>query len=175
MTINGENFGASPGSVLFNAQTLPGGSIQSWSSSQIRVVMPDSLTIAPLGGVEAPIRVQASDLSNGVDFILEPHITSLSASSVSVGDTVMIYGTTFGPDPGVGNHSTGLYNVTINDVKVPESSITSWSNNQITFIVPYGATSGAVVVTSNGWESNDALRLRVWGGALYLPLVLRQS
>ena len=175
VTITGEGFGSSPGTVLFNGHNLPGSSIQSWNSTQIQIVMPDDVTIAPLGGVDGPIQVQVGDLSNSALFILEPHVTGSDPTTASVGDTLVIDGTTFGPDPGVGNRSTGLYNVTLNGVPVPDSAITGWSNNRITLTIPSGTTSGPVVVTSNGWRSNDDVLLDLGDGIIYLPLVLRQS
>lgn len=65
-----------------------------------------------------------------------PIITSLTPDAGPVGTSVTIAGTAFGNSPGT---------VTFNDVL---AAITSWSVSSIVAIVPAGATTGPVVVTS---------------------------
>ena len=71
-------------------------------------------------------------------FVPPPTITSLSPSSGSIGQTVTITGTHFGPSKGV---STVLFNNGI--AAIP----TAWSETSITVPVPAGATTGPVAVT----------------------------
>jgi hypothetical protein len=174
VTIDGEGFGPTPGSVTFNGHNIPGGNIQSWSSTRIQVEMPDSLTIAPLGSVEGMIRVVVSDTSNGMPFMLEPHVEELEPVQAEAGDVLTINGTTFGPDPGVGNYNTGLYNVRLNSIPVADASFLEWGNDRIRLTIPDGTTSGPVVVTSNGWRSNEDVELTIGSLPIYLPLILRQ-
>ena len=63
------------------------------------------------------------------------------------GDQVVIAGYQFGDAQGTGQ-------VTIGYVEV--STILSWSDNEIEMIVPPGAPSGPVIVSTPEWESNDS-------------------
>lgn len=85
---------------------------------------------------------------------VNPSISSLSPTSGSIGTSVTINGSNFGADPGVGNRSTALNNVTLNGVQVASANITSWSTTAIQFTVPSGATTGPVRVTAGGILGN---------------------
>jgi hypothetical protein len=74
-----------------------------------------------------------------------PSISSLSASSGAAGASVMISGSNFGASQDNGN-------VTFNGTA---ATVTNWTGNSITAIVPYGATTGKIVVAAgNGLPSN---------------------
>ena len=60
------------------------------------------------------------------------------------GETIIITGTSFGD-------TQGLSVVTFNGVP---AVVTSWSNTQISALVPSGAITGDVLVTVNGVNSN---------------------
>ena len=138
VTINGGNFGASPGTstVKFNGTTA---TPRTWSATTITVPVPAGATTGPLvvtvGGVS----------SNGVTFTVlpTPNITSLSPTSGGVGALVTITGTNFG------TLATGI--VTFNGVA---GAPTGWTATQILVPVPTGATTGPVVVNANGVLSN---------------------
>jgi RHS repeat-associated protein len=66
-----------------------------------------------------------------------PAVTSVSATTGSVGSTVTISGTGFGV-------SQGSSSVTLNGVA---STISSWSNTIVSITIPSGATTGYLVVT----------------------------
>jgi len=66
-----------------------------------------------------------------------PTITSVSATTGSIGGQVVIYGTGFGA-------SQGNSTVYLNGAPV---TISSWSNTAITIIIPSGATSGLLGVS----------------------------
>jgi hypothetical protein len=77
-----------------------------------------------------------------------PTISGVSPSSGSEGSQVTIAGSNFGATRG-----TSL--VGFNGTSV--STITAWSNNSISVLVPRGATTGTVVVTVRGVASNGIL------------------
>jgi subtilase family serine protease len=74
-----------------------------------------------------------------------PLVTSMSPNAGQWGTPVVIGGSQFGSDP-------GLSTVAFNGVIAP---ITSWSDTQIVTSVPHGATTGPVVITVNGRQSNS--------------------
>jgi hypothetical protein len=73
-----------------------------------------------------------------------PSITSLFPNSGAVGTSVTISGSNFGPNQGTST-------VKFNGVT---ASVAAWSNTSITSIVPSGATTGNVLVTVVGVQSN---------------------
>lgn len=140
VTINGVNFGSSQGSstVTFNGIAA---TPTSWSSTAIMVPVP---TGATTGNVVVTVNGTAS---SGVPFTVYPipNITSLSASSTTIGASITITGNNFGS-------SAGSSTVTFNGVA---GTPTSWSSTSIVVLVPFGATTGNVVVTENGIASNS--------------------
>jgi carbon monoxide dehydrogenase subunit G len=139
VTIAGTNFGSTKGSstVTFNGTA---GTPTTWSATQIVVPVPSGATsgnlVVTVGGIA----------SNGVSFTVlpTPSITSLSPTSGSVGASVTINGSNFGP-------TEGSSSVTFNGVvAVP----TSWTAAQVVAPVPAGASTGPVVVTVSGVPSN---------------------
>jgi hypothetical protein len=76
-----------------------------------------------------------------------PLVTSILSNPAAVGATVTIVGQNFGP-------AMGSSTVTFNGVA---ATIISWSDNSITTTVPKGATTGSVVVTVGGNQSNSFL------------------
>ena len=84
-------------------------------------------------------------------------ITSLSPNRGSAGNSVLITGTGFGA-------TQGTSKVTFNG---SVAQVSSWSATSITAIVPQNATSGLVIVTVNGAQTNG-LSFKV-GGKLGAP------
>ena len=142
VTITGSGFGSTRGSstVTFNG-TLTG-TPSSWSATQIRVNV-------PAGATSGNIVVRASGVnSNGSPFTVlpTPAITSVSAPSGVIEDTITITGTNFGTTQG---SSTIKFNGTA-------ATPSSWSDTSIVTEIPAGATSGNIVVTVNGVNSAGA-------------------
>ena len=135
LTITGTNFGASQGS----SSVLIGGgvpTVTSWSDTSIVAIVPNLTCLA-----NADVIVAVNGLtSNSANFSItpSPNITNLSAFTGSVGDLVIISGTTFGA-------SQGTSRVTFNGISAGTAS--SWSATSIGVVVPNGATTGPVVVT----------------------------
>lgn len=141
VTITGTNFGATQGAstVKFNGTAA---APTSWSDTGI-------VTPVPTGATTGNVVVTVSGVaSTGVSFtvVAIPTITSLSPTSGAVGTLVTINGTNFQPTQGT---STLTFNGT-------PATPTSWSATQIKALVPSGATSGAVVATVFGSDSNGA-------------------
>jgi hypothetical protein len=141
ITITGNNFGATQGTsaVLFNGVVAaPTG----WGNASIAVPVPANASTGPVTVVVDGLT------SNGVTFTdtSAPIITSISPPSGTVGTSVTINGSLFGP-------SQGTSTVTFNGVAVVP---TTWNANgqQIVASAPTGVTTGNVVVTVNGIASN---------------------
>ncbi len=107
------------------------------------------MTSVPTGATTGNVIVNASGVhSNVVSFtvVAAPSITSLSTSSGAVGAAVTISGTGFGAAQSSGSVS---FNGTT-------ASVTSWNATSIVTSVPTGATTGNVVVSASGANSNGA-------------------
>ena len=142
ITITGANFGATQGTntVTFNGTVA---TPTSWSATNIVAPVPSGATtgnlVVTVGGVQ----------SNAVSFTVTPppaNITSLNPTSGQVGTSVTVSGANFGATQGT---STVTFNGT------SAGTATSWSASSITVNVPTGATTGNVVVTVNGLQSNS--------------------
>jgi hypothetical protein len=139
VTVTGTNFGSTQGSgsVTFNGTT---GSPTGWGTTSITVPVPS-------GATTGNVVVFASGVnSNGKTFTVlpTPSITSLSPTSGPPGTPVTIGGTNFGATQG---SSTVQFNGT-------GATPTSWTSGQIVAPVPWGATTGNVIVTVNAVASN---------------------
>lgn len=137
--IHGANFGATQGSntVKFNGIL---GAPSNWSASLINVIV-------PLGATTGNVVVFASGVnSNGVNLTIAsaPSITSLSSPYGIIGASITINGLNFGS-------SQGSSTVTFNGIT---ASPTSWNTNSIIVLVPVGATTGNIIVTVAGIDSN---------------------
>ena len=138
VTISGSNFGATEDTVTFNGTGVS--TYTSWSDTRIVVEVPAGATS---GDVVVTV---AGVASNGVSFTVTasgPTITSLNPTAGTEGTEVTISGSNFGATEDT---------VTFNGTGV--STYTSWSDTQIVVEVPAGATSGDVVVTVAGQDSN---------------------
>src|SRR6185437_6214947 len=142
VTINGSGFGASASG---NTVTIGGVAATpiSWSDTKI---------VAPVPGVLLPgfadvIVTSGGTTSNTASFLVIPVISNnLFPTSGPVGTSVVVIGTSFGD-------TQGASTVTFNGVT---ASPISWSNTSITVPAPSGATTGGVVVTVNGFDTNGA-------------------
>ena len=144
VTITGTNFGAA--TQADSTVTFAGvpATATNWSPTSIVVTVPATTT----GNVVVTIGGQAS---NGITFTVTPagaaapSITSLSVTSGAVGSTVTITGTSFGATQA---------DSTVTFAGVPAAMATSWSPTSIVVTVPATATTGNVVVTVGGQNSN---------------------
>jgi hypothetical protein len=143
VSVAGTNFGASQ-----NLSTITFNNVQAsatnWSDTIVTAIVPST---ASTGNVVVVVNGTAS---NGVPFTVtppNPQITSMSSSSGAVGLSVTITGTGFSSVQG---NSTVRFNGTI-------AAPTSWSPTSIVAPVPWGATTGNVLVTVGGVASNGVL------------------
>ncbi|HMD70022.1 MAG TPA: IPTL-CTERM sorting domain-containing protein [Bryobacteraceae bacterium] len=121
---------------------------------------PGTLSTAPLGTlivvfdanfiVNTPDPNSVAYLANLIGYMNSPppYITSLTPNSGPVGISVVIAGGNFGATQGA---SSVRFNGTL------VTTISFWSANSITAVVPAGTTTGNVVVTVNGVNSNGVL------------------
>jgi hypothetical protein len=110
----------------------------SWSDTGLVAPVPSSL----LPGFYDVIVTVGGAASNAQSFLVIPVITAVSPAHAPVGAVVTVTGTSFGDAPGT---------VSFNGVSATPSS---WSNTSVGFPIPLGATSGQIVITSNGWSTN---------------------
>jgi hypothetical protein len=139
VTITGANFGSTKGTstVTFNGVAA---ATTTWSATSIATSVPTGATsgsvVVTVGGVP----------SNAVGFSVAnvPSITGISPSAGGIGTPVTITGTNFGT-------TQGISTVTFNGIA---ATPTSWNATTIVAPVPNGGTSGNVVVTVGGSQSN---------------------
>jgi YD repeat-containing protein len=133
VTLTGTDFG-SQGQVSFNGTSAY---VYSWSDTSIVVTVPAGATTGPVTVTEDGVA------SNGVSFTVTGQlaITGVSPGAGAVGSSVTITGTGFGSSQ---SDSALTFNGTT------ATSITSWSNTQITAVVPAGTTTGPVTVDVAG-------------------------
>ena len=84
-----------------------------------------------------------------------PLLQGLNPSTVQWNQELTLTGSGFGNDPGVGNRSTNLQNVTIAGQLVPDSNIIQWQNTLIKIRIPGSTNSGLITVTAGGIQSNS--------------------
>ncbi len=138
VTIAGQNFGLTPGTVTFSSNkgaTIPS---QDWTPTQILVPM------VPTGAMTGSVTVTASGKAvTGLTFTVvpAPSISSLSPASGPIGTQVTISGSNFGTTAGTVKFS-GI------------QAAATWGASSITATVPAGATTGNVVVHASGVDSN---------------------
>jgi len=130
VTIQGLDFTSTTGTVTFHGQTA---TVSNWSDRSITATVPNGVT-------SGNVVVTAGGLSsNGVWFgVLRPAIASLTPTAGMAGTSVIIGGNHFGSSAG---------SVSFNG---QSASISGWSDNSITAVVPSSATTGSVVVTTAG-------------------------
>jgi hypothetical protein len=85
-----------------------------------------------------------------------PCLLNIDPNSSCNAEPLDLIGLRFGPDPGGGSRSTSQHNVKFSDgiVQVPESQVTSWSEENISVVVPDVAGDGNVTVTASNNLSN---------------------
>jgi hypothetical protein len=137
VTINGTNFGSTQGtSIVAFGNVLA--TIKSWSATAITVTVP---TDATAGSVNLVVTV-GGVASNAYSLTLDsptPVVTSISPTAAGVGQTVKIYGNSFGTNEAA---------VSIGGAAV--ITISKWIDTEIDVVVPSNAVSGDVIVTVNG-------------------------
>jgi len=154
ITINGFGFGTSQGTVTFAG--TPAGGIITWSNTQIKAIVPYT---AQTGLV----RVIAGGVSSTENVVLTiippPHIDSVNPTNGPTGTRVTVTGSDFGSDIG-STHSVA--------VAKHDGTIISWSNTQITFLVPADAPIGNDDVTvSNLAGTSNGVNFEVTGPLSY--------
>ncbi|MCI1188166.1 FG-GAP-like repeat-containing protein [Hymenobacter sp. DH14] len=115
--------------VTFNGTVAPGFVVNA-AGTQLTVTAPAGLTTGPV------VAANAYGAGNGLVFTLPPAISGLNPASSPVGSSVVVTGTDL----------TGATRVTVNATAA--ASFTVNSATQLTFVVPAGATSGLVRVTT---------------------------
>lgn len=143
LTITGYGFGSAHGVVTFyNNKTA---TVTSWSATQIVCTVSAD---AETGNIKVTV---GGNSSNEISFIVPPSnnpvVTSLSSSSGKIATSVTIVGSGFGS-------TRGSSEVKFNGTSLAAGDYTTWSDTQITCKVPSGATTGAVVITVGGNDSN---------------------
>jgi hypothetical protein len=127
--------------VTFNGTVAPGFVVNA-AGMQLTVTAPAGVTTGPV------VATNAYGSGNGLVFTLPPTISSLSPASSPVGSSVVVTGTDL----------TGATRVAVGNLV---SSFTVNSPTQLTFVVPAGAISGPVRVTTPAGTAISATSLVV--------------
>src|SRR5579859_757352 len=143
VTLVGANFGATQGNS--SVSIGPAGTINSWSDTQIVFTVPQG---AYLGKQTVWLFVDsvAATANFTVTAQASPTISTIAPASGPTGTQVTITGSGFGS-------TQGANTVTFNGVA---ATVASWADTNISAVVPQGATSGDVVVSVSGQQTNGA-------------------
>lgn len=143
--IVGKNFGDTQGSSYVDFNGVKATKYNSWSKTEIKVVVPAGATSGP---VRVFVGTQASNTANITIFTAmpDPIITSLSKTEFEIGEIITILGQNFG------KMETDSSYVYFNTIKA--TNILSWENTMIKVTVPNGATSGQLKVVIGKQSSN---------------------
>ncbi|MCC7478496.1 IPT/TIG domain-containing protein [bacterium] len=151
ITLSGNDFGPPPSTGGSNTQVYFGTAQAqladfdeaNWTTSQIKVKVP----AAAVGKTVTVKVVVAGNESNTPNFILLPHIDSLSTTSGNTGSSLILTGTNFGS-------TQGTSTVTVNGVT---ASVSSWANGSITCTIPAAAVDGNVVVNRDDSKVSNGI------------------
>ncbi|MBX2840121.1 MAG: IPT/TIG domain-containing protein, partial [Flammeovirgaceae bacterium] len=145
VTIAGIGFGTTQGNVSFGS--LPT-TINNWSNTSINVTVPIGIHNAVSLKVEA-----VNTKFDTITFSVVPEITGIKPTEAHEGQQVSIEGSSFGPVEKQGQLKLAGAIITPN----------SWSDNNISFTIPEGATLGNIeikVISNNGKEdANTSLKI----------------
>lgn len=154
VTIAGTDFKTPQGT---GSVTFAGGgaaAITSWADAQI-------VCVVPAGTITGNVTVTNSDAnSDTIAWTLDPDVDTVTPNSGAVGDSVTIDGSAFEAAQGTGS-------VTVNGTP---ATIVSWSDTEIVIVIPVGATSGDIVVTTDSGYTSPGVPFTVTvpasGGAI---------
>jgi hypothetical protein len=185
--IFGKFFGPDPGQgqrstdqhhVVLAGKQMPDNNVISWSDTLIKVVVPDNQNLFPRGPDigEVSITRNGIESNDNLTFQLENYIDDLSLQQLGGNLLITLSGTSFGQDPKIllvgGSRSTATEHVSFNGEWIEDIDVLDWSNNSISFLVPGFPMSGAISVTSNGYQSNVVDLIGIWP-KIYFPAVSR--
>jgi len=140
--IVGENFDKQQNNSVLLFNNVASAEIIGWTNTEIKCKVP---TITSSGTLSLTVTGQQS---NEVDFtlLIPPVISSISKTTLLIGDELVIHGNNFGYTKSEGSIS---FNNVICNV------ITSWTNNKIVCKVPDETFSGKLVISVNDLKSNQ--------------------
>lgn len=145
VTISGSSFGIqrSANFVSFNGIIPQSTDYINWSNTEIKVKV-------PTGSSSGLLKVNVDGkVSNEVNVIIKPVISSITPNVTSVGSIVSITGSGFG-------NAQGTSFVSFNkSLKLQARDYMSWSNNEIRIKLPSYVQSGNVYVSAIGFKSNE--------------------
>lgn len=146
VSIKGVNFGDSEGTVEFNS--TPATKINSWTNTDINVVVPTGATSGDL-----IVKTADGKISKPFYFTImtakDPYIRKITPGQFHVGDTITIEGENFGD-------TRGSSVVLFNSLPAANSDYVSWSDALIKVKCPVGAVSGLLRVRVGTQASNTS-------------------
>jgi RHS repeat-associated protein len=152
VTITGTNFGATQGSSTISFNSVAAASITSWSNGSIVAVPASNVSTGP---VTMSVNSVSSNFNN-VFTVTVPAIGNLTPPAAAVGARVNVNGSGFYT---VGQTTQVFFNgipATIILYGGFPANKPQYGNNQLTVVVPPGATSGTVTVEVGGVTSNSS-------------------
>lgn len=136
LVISGTDLGTSQGSGSLSVGGLSP-QIVNWNPTAVVAQVPASLQ----AGTVAVSVTTGGITTNSVSYTISPGMTTISPAAGQVGATVTISGTALG--------TSG--SITFNGMS---GSIQGWTNTRVTALVPSGTTTGPVVLTTSGIQTN---------------------
>jgi cysteine-rich repeat protein len=169
VTVTGEHFGSSVGTVRFDSPTTGNSAVADvdfpdaclsdfWSDTQVMVIVPEEYTngedVAEELHTVYLVRRDGEE-SASVDFSItsgepSPGICALSPDTGEEGDQVVIYGDNFGSDTG----EVTFFNAV-------SAVISDWSDEEITVSVPGAAATGDLFMTSGEDDDSNVVEFTV--------------
>ncbi len=169
ITVTGEHFGSSIGTVRLDSPTTGNSAVAAvdfpdaclsdfWSDSQVTIIVPEEYT----NGEDIAEEMHALYLvrrdgeeSASVEFSItsgepSPGICALSPDTGEEGDQVVIYGDHFGSDSG----EVTFFNAV-------SAVISDWSDEEITVSVPEAASTGDLFITSSEDDDSNVVEFTV--------------
>lgn len=113
------------------------------TTREVRVIVPVGTSNGKVKMIYGVAGAQVTLVSDSA-FQIYPSITGYSSPGLPPGALLTIQGNSFKPKPGNAN----VVNVTLNGVVLKKQG--TFDNENITVLIPVGATSGSVVVNANG-------------------------
>lgn len=135
VTITGTNFGELIDAAEIRINNVLVTDILSYSDNQIVVRVPQN---AGTGPVSVKVWTHTKATATNFEYLTGAQVTSISPSTGSAGDRVIISGTSFGTDESA---------VSVSFVNGGEAQILAFSDTEIEVVVPDGGTVGPVSVT----------------------------
>lgn len=145
--IRGARFGTLRNSSVVKVSGVEAVAYPYWSDTEILFGLPNRVVNGDLSVIVNSIKSNSSTFVVVSTQAAEPNITGVSPEAISIGDKAVLSGYAFGSVQG-----TSVLGV--NGVMVQADMISGWTDKEIEFTVPVGASDGNICLSVNDRTSN---------------------